>query len=119
LQPSHHLLGALVWRKYWVENLAGDAGVDDEHHALEKGRTNIPGAGSLAATNYIHPLGPKEATKVKIAMTPAQYRDALTRLGLTQVAAARLLGMTTERHAVGREVVSTRQHRSSIAHWPC
>jgi DNA-binding transcriptional regulator YiaG len=28
-----------------------------------------------------------------IAMSPAQYRDVLTRLGLTQVAAARLLGI--------------------------
>ena len=30
---------------------------------------------------------------VQGAMTPAQYRDALTRLGLTQAAAARLLGI--------------------------
>jgi hypothetical protein len=28
-----------------------------------------------------------------VAMTPAQYRDALARLDLTQVAAARLLGI--------------------------
>jgi hypothetical protein len=33
-------------------------------------------------------------------MSPPQYRDALTRLGLTQVAAARLLGVgdRTSRH---------------------
>jgi hypothetical protein len=45
-------------------------------------------------------------------MSPAQYRDALTRLNLTQVAAARLLGIN-DRTSPGRGPISGTTSRTA------
>jgi hypothetical protein len=44
-------------------------------------------------------------------MTPAQYRDALTRLNLTQVAAARLLGIDDR---TGVASLRMRRHEAAL-----